>query len=86
MIARGFFSEMAKLAGAVPDMRHIQLMKDPASSGFVRPVANLRIAGGARNVGVTRPPIPSGVRAAAEAARVRAAVSRKTPSLPARFV
>lgn len=86
MIADGFFSELAKLAVMVPNMRHIQLMKDPASSGFVRPVMNMRIAGGASNVGVTRPPVPSGGHAAAEAARVRAAVSRKTPSLPARFV
>ena len=86
MIASGFFSELAKLAVTVPNMRHIEHMKDPASAGFVKPVMNLRIAGGARNVGVTRPPIPSGIRAAAEASRVRSAVSRKTPSLPARFV
>ncbi len=88
MIAVGFFSELTKLAGeiSIPSMRHIQLMKDPISSGLVKPSVTLRINGGARNVGYVRPPTPSSNKAAEIAARLRSAVSRKTPALPTTVV
>ena len=84
-IAKGFFDGIKKIAGQfkLPSMRHIQLMKDPASSGLVRPVTAMRINGGAHNLGVTRPPtLAANNNAAMTATKVRESASRpKAPKL-----
>lgn len=38
------------------EMAHI---RDPASSGRIKMTTQFRIAGGARNIGFKRPPVPS---------------------------
>ena len=51
-----------------------------ADLGMSAPASKLRISGGAPNVGVTRPPIPSNYKATAVANKIRQAAStRRTP-------
>ena len=91
-IYAAFCAELTKLATAIetasgaeihlkaPNMRYIAQMRDPGSAGYVRPKTSLRIAGGARNVGVKLPPTLSSGRSAAQKAQtVRASAGRRSP-------
>lgn len=89
-VAEAFLDEIAKIATAIetaagheihlkaPTMRHIAAIRDPGSAGFIKPKVKMRIAGGARNVGVRRPPtLSSGRSAIGRGQAIRAASGRR---------
>lgn len=95
-VVESFFDEMNKLATAidtaaghevkvkVPPMRAVAAVRDPGSAGYIKPTVKFRIAGGAKNMGVTRPPTGSSAkRARSQARMVRAVAGRRPLGMPA---
>lgn len=61
MFGDAFLDALVKIAAGAqaPTIQHLQLLSNPGASGLVKAPATFRVAGGAKNMGVTRPPTPS---------------------------
>jgi hypothetical protein len=78
MFGNAFIESLTKIAAGlhVPTVQHLQLLTNPGASGLVKPPTTFRVAGGAKNMGVTRPPTPSTNRTATITNQVMARADR----------